>query len=447
MITPADMQTKVHGEGQVDLKPLTLFVSFPTTPLTDHLPNGDGLIAFKFIQYLAGRGYRIYLATPRADLNGPLPEHVQLFQMNSRADQPPPGPIAYMRWSRKMLREIYRRESIDLIHELNPVFSLRSVTLSGFGVPVVLGPYSSRWPNPVGDTPLRKARLAVRAVVKDAVVSLQQLMASGILLSTPAALNNVVSPERMKGKLFRLSPGLDTDFFSPAESGPAECMTILFLANVSERKGISSLLDAFSLVTSRLPLARLIIAGGGEDLPRIKRQVEASPYRERVELIGHVSRSQVPEVMRRCAVYCLPSNGEPFGMTAIEAMACGKPLVVTRAGGLAFMVSDQGGRRVPVGDPRGLAAALIDLLSDSELCRSMGAHNRMEAERKYAWPIVGRRLERIYASVLGLKNAVDEDRVSAADIDSYRSMQRGRRDCIALGELAASFDQTEKAYE
>jgi glycosyltransferase involved in cell wall biosynthesis len=116
-----------------------------------------------------------------------------------------------------------------------------------------------------------------------------------------------------------------------------------------------------------------------------------------------VARDQVPSLMRDCAVYCLPSFGEPFGMSALEAMACARPVVATDAGGLAHLVSDEGGRKVPPGDPGALASALAEVLGDPALRRSMGEHNRRVAERRYAWPRVIERLEAAYAEAIGAR--------------------------------------------
>jgi L-malate glycosyltransferase len=105
-------------------------------------------------------------------------------------------------------------------------------------------------------------------------------------------------------------------------------------------------------------------------------------------------------MMQSCDVYCLPSYGEPFGMTALEAMACARPVVATDAGGLRHLVPDEGGRKVAPGDPRALAAALRELLTDQALRRAMGEHNRRLVEERYAWPRIVSRLEEVYGEAI-----------------------------------------------
>jgi glycosyltransferase involved in cell wall biosynthesis len=268
---------------------------------------------------------------------------------------------------------------------------------------------------------MRRARRLFTRTFKDTFVHQQHLHASAILLSTKAALNNVTEPERVLDRLFILPPGIDADIFSPTNEQTDSAPTVLYLANVVARKGILSLLEAFGRLAEDLPSVRLIIGGDGGDLATAKSIVAASNYADRVKFLGRVQRDDIPGLMRRCTVYCLPSYGEPFGMTAIEAMACGKPLVVTNAGGLGYMVSDQGGRRVPVKDTVALAGALKELLRDPELCAQMGKYNRSEVERLYAWPVVANRIEGIYRQVLGQESGPSPDRLVAADLIEYRS--------------------------
>jgi L-malate glycosyltransferase len=204
------------------------------------------------------------------------------------------------------------------------------------------------------------------------------------------------------------------------------------------------LLEAFDILSRRMPLARLVIGGDGPELAAVKERIGTTRHRDRVEFLGRVNRTDVPKVLRECTVYCLPSHGEPFGMTALEAMACGKPLVVTDAGGLGYMVSDQGGVRVPLKDATALSKALEELLSDPELCRRMGEYNRAQIEKHYAWPIVAMRLEDIYQQVIGSGSRANRDRITSADIAEYRSRlaasttsRRFSKRCVQPTELTA----------
>jgi glycosyltransferase involved in cell wall biosynthesis len=132
----------------------------------------------------------------------------------------------------------------------------------------------------------------------------------------------------------------------------------------------------------------------------VEGRISRSPARDRIELLGHVDRDGAVAIMQACDVYCLPSYGEPFGMTALEAMACARPVVATNAGGLRHLVPDAGGRKVRPGDPSALADALVEVLADPGLRAAMGAFNRETVEQRFAWSRVGDRLDALYGEAV-----------------------------------------------
>lgn len=105
--------------------------------------------------------------------------------------------------------------------------------------------------------------------------------------------------------------------------------------------------------------------------------------------------------MRAHSVYCMPSYGEPFGMTLLEAMACGVPVVTTDAGGPPYIVQQAGARIVPMRNVERLADALIEILSDQALQKTMGACNRRRVEQEFDWSRSLNRMESVYAQILG----------------------------------------------
>ena len=171
---------------------------------------------------------------------------------------------------------------------------------------------------------------------------------------------------------------------------------ILFLANLEVRKGIRVALDAFAQVASELPDARLLVAGQGSELEHVQDRVRSSPDLARVVLLGHVERGRVAEAMRASDIYCLPSFAEPFGMTALEAMACGSRWWPLAQAAWRTWSPTEGGRKVPPGDAEALAGALVELLRDPDLRRGMGEHNRHVVEERYSWSRVVDRLEEAY---------------------------------------------------
>jgi glycosyltransferase involved in cell wall biosynthesis len=399
---------------------LSIFISHPSHFLTDHEPHGDGLLAFQFIDRLARRGHTLHVAVQAMSVRGSLPANVTLYPAERRLRAPGVDRLEYMLRARRILRRVQRAHHVDLVHQLNPVMVGLSLSMAGTGLPTVLGPFVPAWaPDATGrgiGESLKAAAAVVRRPLAKPILYLQQRAAAALLVSTPAALTRLARPDAFAARTHALPFGIDEAVFSPAggerEAAEAE-PSILFLANLEPHKGIFALLDAFECVAAAMPACRLVVAGAGSAEPEVRRRVAAMRAGARVSMIGRVERGRVPEVMRRSTVYCLPSHGEPFGMSALEAMACGKPVVVSDAGGLAHFVPERGGRKVPVGDAPALARALLEVLGDTRLQRAMGAYNRREVEEVYSWTRVIDRLESIYHGTLA-PSALGAPRVLAA---------------------------------
>ena len=172
---------------------------------------------------------------------------------------------------------------------------------------------------------------------------------------------------------------------------------MLFLAGLEVRKGIHVLLDACERLSPRMPAARLLLAGdGAERRAGSANGCATTPALARVELVGRLDREAARAAMQACAVFCLPSYGDPAPLAAVEAMACGRPVVATDASGLGRLVPDAGGIKVPPGDAARLADALAEVLGDPGAGEAMGAGNRRLVEERYSWPRVVDRLEELY---------------------------------------------------
>ena len=301
---------------------------------------------------------------------------------------------------RRLYAAIAARERIDLVHQLNPVDLGISLGLPRAAAPLILGPYVPDWPADssartlaASAAPGAGARTA--ALARRGVRAAQQRRAALVLLSTAAAQAKVAASGV---RTAIVPPGIEADGLAGAARPAGERPpTVLFLANLQVRKGILTLLDAFEAVVASLPEARLLIAGSGPNEDEVRRRAAASPAAARIELLGKVGRSELAATLSAADVYCLPSFGEPFGISALEAMAAGLPLVTTSAGGLGRLVPPSGGLQVPPRDPRALAAALLALLRDPERRAALGRANRETVAREYDWERVIDRLEALYA--------------------------------------------------
>jgi glycosyltransferase involved in cell wall biosynthesis len=377
---------------------LRLFVPHASALLTDHEPHGDGLLALNFLRRLAERGHELDVAVQEVAIRDALPQNLRLHRLMGGGDLGPARRLRYALRAAALYRRLARVRAYDLIHQFNPVdvglttfFPLRSP-------PIVLGPHPAPWPPE--ERPRRGIAWAPYGVLRAALRRLEQRRATRILVFVPAGAGNVMS-RSARERVVVVPPGLDLDAFRPAlpgdRTGPP---TVLFLAGLEPRKGVETLLDAFAEVARSQPDARLLLAGRGSLEQRIRSRIAREPLAGRVALLGQVDREAVPALVRSATILCLPSFGEPFGMSALEAMASSLPVVATATGGLAELVPDGSGRKVPPGDAPALARALDDLLAagPDELA-AMGARNRALAE-KYTWDAAVDRLEQVYAEVI-----------------------------------------------
>lgn len=382
-------------------RPLTIFVSHPSSFLTDCQPHGDGLAAYEFISRLADRGNTLHVAVQSAGLEGDLGPNVTLHPVPKRTPADSLKHVEYAVRVWQLYQQLQRDATIDLIHQMNPVRPGLSSLLSFCAPPLILGLFVPSWPRSAADEDRPESWLqSLARNLMEQADRVQQRRASTLLLSTPAARS------RMDGsvdesKLEVLPYGVDVDAFSPSVSSTdrEKNLRILYLGRLHRQKGIFVLLDAMQKVLDEHPTCSLDIAGSGPAQDDIERRISEMPHRENIRLLGQVDREDVPRLFSTCALLCLPSLGEPFGLTALEAMASGKPIVGTDAGGLAHIIPDEGGRKVPPGDPDALAEALIDLLSSPERRQTMGEANRSLAMQRYSWDSVIDRLETIYHTI------------------------------------------------
>jgi glycosyltransferase involved in cell wall biosynthesis len=377
---------------------LTIFIAHPSELLTDHLPHGDGLVAFGFIRRLAERGHELHVAAQGVDLRAEVPANLHIYELMPGSRVSIAERLTFMVRMRMLFRRLSRRISFDLVHQMNPVFTGLSLSLVGVRTPLVLGTFVPLWDSTADTlTPDRSPMTRVKHAVLRVIARLQQAQAAGLLIASPEAISRIARPERHEDRIYQVPHGIDLTRFAARTTVPAR-PSVLFLTSVIYRKGIFTLLEAFEQVARAMPEAELVIAGGGHQLDEVRARV-ARMSGCSIRITGHVDRSEVPAVMREHSVYCLPSYGEPFATSVLEAMACGVPIVATSAGGIPHLVTQDGGRLVEARDATALASALVEVLSSPSLQASMGRHNRARVEAEFEIERAVDRLEDAYEAI------------------------------------------------
>jgi glycosyltransferase involved in cell wall biosynthesis len=171
--------------------------------------------------------------------------------------------------------------------------------------------------------------------------------------------------------------GVDTAVFHAAAEGNrlADRPTVLFVGRLVGNKGAETIAEAGFLLRRKYPDIRLVFVGEGSSVPeRIRERAAEEGAEATIELQGFVPLAELPERYRAAHVFCSPATYEGFGQTAIEAMACGCPAVVSDAGGGAEAVTDgETGFVVPPGDVAATARALDVILGDAAVRGRMSA--------------------------------------------------------------------------
>ncbi len=208
-------------------------------------------------------------------------------------------------------------------------------------------------------------------------------------------------------RIHRIPNGIDLQRFRPPRTGekvaerrflelPEAARIVLYTGRLVSYKGLPLLLDVWSRLAGRHPRAHLVLVGeGGADIhsceAELRARVEGGPGRApipRVHFAGAVQ--EVERFLKVADIFVFPSESESFGISVAEAMAAGLPVVATRAGGLADLVSDEwGGIPVPVGDGQALEEALHRLLSEPELAVELGRRGVRTARARFGMEAVG----------------------------------------------------------
>jgi glycosyltransferase involved in cell wall biosynthesis len=210
----------------------------------------------------------------------------------------------------------------------------------------------------------RAIRVAARraAVIvcgsEETAVRLPSLCAvSGPILVAPYGVDAArFSPEPAEGGDDALLAGLGLDASRPL---------VVFLGTLEPRKGVVPLIGAFDAVAASFPEALLVLAGQVGWGNEIDRALQAAVHRERIRTLGYVDEAAVPALLRRARAVAYPSLGEGGGLPALEAIACGAPLVTTAGTPMASTAAGAALLVAP-GDEDELAQALESLLAGAD---------------------------------------------------------------------------------
>lgn len=175
---------------------------------------------------------------------------------------------------------------------------------------------------------------------------------------------------------------VDCDYFKPLENQPSRELRIAHASNFREVKRPLDVIRVFHRVAQVLPV-RLSLIGEGPELAGALELARELNVCQKIDVVGAVSSPNIE--LASSDVFLLPSSSESFGLSALEAMACGVPVVATNIGGIPeVIVHDETGFLHPVGDVDGMADSIIRLLKDSTLRQKFSLRARARAKNFFA---------------------------------------------------------------
>ncbi len=171
---------------------------------------------------------------------------------------------------------------------------------------------------------------------------------------------------------------------------PADTNVVLFAGRLEYEKGVQTVLDALHDLRERVGPTEFLIAGVGTYSDELRRKVDELDLQEHVRFTGFLEDHELRLHYAAADVAVAPSIYEPFGLVAVEAMACGTPVVVGDTGGLREVVSGGHGLTFTPQDAEHLTDVLAQVLSDGELAAELTARGRERILARYDWAEVAR---------------------------------------------------------
>jgi glycosyltransferase involved in cell wall biosynthesis len=272
-----------------------------------------------------------------------------------------------------------RRADVIYAHFLFPTGAIATLAGRLSGRPVVVTAHGQD----VANLGRRALRRATAPVLRGAhtVIAVSGYLAERIADAGPA-------PERME----IVNMGVDMDRFAPADRAaararlglPQDGPLVLAVGGLTARKNPLTLLQAFARLRAGSPDARLAFVGDGPLASTVDAGVRHLLLDDAVTRTGALPHEAVGDWVAACDVLAMVSRVEPLGVAALEALAGGRPVVVTEVGGAREVVPDpEAGRVVDPGDPTAIARALAEVLADppdADACRAAAAPHALAAQ-------------------------------------------------------------------
>lgn len=341
------------------------------------------------------------MVTPERPLASLSP--LDLYEMGASRLGFLPEPFAFsVRAMRRLAQRLRAGARWDLVHDVQ-CLGYGLLGLRSMGLPVVTTVH-----HPLSVD--RRASFIRDTTFTDALGTMQFYpigMQSFVARRLDRVLTSSEESARTIARDFRVDPGrianvwngIDTDLFSPDPGVARSESELVCVGRASDpNKGIRSLIEAMAKLPRRVRLT--LVDSDHPDNP-VFEWARSAGLGDRLDVVGRVSTEELVRLYRRATLVVVPSRYEGFGLPAVEAMACGAPVVACAAGALPeVMEVGGGGVLVPRDRPEALAKGALQLLEQPETLRELGARARARIVGTFSWRPVAEATVGVYRDVL-----------------------------------------------
>ena len=177
---------------------------------------------------------------------------------------------------------------------------------------------------------------------------------------------------------------------------------LLFLGRINFKKGLDLLVSSFACVLEKIPEARLAIVGPDNEGygSKVRRWCREQGIADKVFFVDHLGLEEVKQAYVGADVFVLPSYTENFGMTVVEAMACGCPVVISNQVNIWREIKEEGAGLVTGLHPFEISEAICKVITDRSAAKEMSRRGRMAAQKLYTWPRIVEQMMEVYRRLI-----------------------------------------------
>jgi glycosyltransferase involved in cell wall biosynthesis len=314
-----------------------------------------------------------------------------------------PEPFAFsLRAFQRVTQHLRNDLAFDLVHDVQ-CLGYGLLGLRALGLPVVTTVHHPLSVDRRASFERDQTLADVLGTVKFYPIGMQAFVArhlDAIFTSSEVSAKQIVSDYRVRpDRIHNVRNGIDTELFCPdphVKKNPNELLCVGRSADPN--KGIATLIKALRHLPDNVTLTLV-----DDDKPenQVRRWASEAGVLDRLHLTGRVASNELVHLYRRATVVVVPSRFEGFGLPAVEAMACGTPVVAARAGALPEVLELTGGGLLAERDqPRSIASAIQTLLGDSEMRALMSKRGRERVVETLSWPSIAADTAAVYAEIV-----------------------------------------------